>query len=171
MLRNLVSTLPLCFFMCLLSGCQPVKLYPGPERPQEQLALVFFDSLGASVVSLSVDGISNPHPGRAVALLPGEHRLELRYQERFEDADATITDGAFWSDERKGFGFTRVGSCSLKFSLRAGDTVSVAVDAGSEPLLSAPEPPSITMRPPGFNPPILYRERCSSQGSSFMIQR
>jgi hypothetical protein len=122
-------------------------------------------------VSLSVDGVSNPHPGRAIALLPGEHRLELRYQERFEDADATIKDGAVWSDEQKGFGFTRVGSCSLKFSLQAGDAVSVTVDAGSEPLLTAPVLPSITMRPQGFNPPVLYKDRCTSQGSSFMVRQ
>jgi hypothetical protein len=72
-----ISTATLCM------GCSPIKGYPGPERPKEELVTIFTKSSDGTVFKLAeVDGVSFLRSG--IQLLPGSSPIRIRYSARGE---------------------------------------------------------------------------------------
>jgi hypothetical protein len=142
------------------TGCSPVQLYQGPERSREEVVTLFFSSITSDIRALSIDGVTNPHPGRAVQVLPGTHFMQLSFQEHFEDSDNVISDGATFRDEASGFGFVRAGTCGIRFNATAGQALFVSAYPGSSPLLTADVPSRVEIQEEGFNMPILFSAPC-----------
>lgn len=63
----------------ILSACDPIRGYPGPELPPEQVALVKleYDSSIIEVARRAADGQDFYGPG--ITLLPGSHSLEVNF--------------------------------------------------------------------------------------------
>lgn len=149
-----------CGLALLLSACQPVQVYPGPARPEGEVARVYFSNLGAEVTAVSVDGRASPSPGRTMHVLPGSHWLSLEYKQRFGDSALAIHDGDTFREDRTGVGAVKVGACSMHFFIAAKQELSVTVEAGQDPLIGSSTPPSITMKEFGFNQPVRYEGHC-----------
>ena len=152
-----------CALGLLISGCQPVQLYPGPTRPEGEIAHVYFSNLGAEITDVSVDGRASPSPGRTMQVLPGSHWLSLQYKQRFGDSTLATHYGDDFLTERPGFGASRVGTCSIHFFIAAKQELSITVEAGRDALIGAATPPSISMKEFGFNQPVLYEGQCKDQ--------
>lgn len=72
MKRLLISILSL-----MILGCGGVKMYPGPERPRDQIAVL---EIGAVTV-YTVDGVGVKLTGRnTLQILPGEHVLRVSHK-------------------------------------------------------------------------------------------
>ena len=83
----------------LMSGCvghpgRSVRIYDGPQRPIDGVAIVQSDRLakyGTSMFLMSIDGVHGPdknygwsskiYGNYTIELLPGKHTLEFRYAE------------------------------------------------------------------------------------------
>ncbi len=70
--------LPILFFFAVfITGCTPIKMYPGPERPDSELAIIMFKPH-------SIDGQELPSRSlstfwsREIQVLPGIHEFTLR---------------------------------------------------------------------------------------------
>ena len=69
------------FFLSLIflsiGACSPVKGYLGPERPKEELSLVYYDSCdsGINLVKASSEGVE--FKGSGIELLPGKRVLDV----------------------------------------------------------------------------------------------
>ncbi len=100
-------------------GCSSIKFYPGEERADSSIGRLLFNSTGADMRVITIDGIQHPHPGRTVEILPGPHSIEVKYQEQFETADAIVTNNSHHSDDQSGLAVTRFGTCSLRFTNEA----------------------------------------------------
>lgn len=60
----------------VLFACGPVRMYPGPELPSDQVSLL---NVGR-VNILTLDGIPPPGGGKSgVWILPGEHELRITH--------------------------------------------------------------------------------------------
>ena len=70
------------FVWLTAAGCaSPIKAYAGPDLPRERLAIVRNNDRRSGVSVVAVDGrpVGN-NAAPAVHMLPGQHRLEVRYQ-------------------------------------------------------------------------------------------
>lgn len=164
--RALRSFVAVSALLSLLSsmGCAPLKFYPGEERADSMIGRLLFNSTGADMRVITIDGIQHPHPGRTVEILPGAHHIEVKYQEQFEGADSIATNSPHVSGEESGVAMTRYGTCSLRFTIEASQELFVYVDAGSHPIIGDSTPPTITLKEQGFNKPALFQERCKEEG-------
>ena len=135
----------------LCAGCGAVKFYPGEERADSEIGRILFNSSGASMSVVTLDGIPHPHPGRTLEILPGPHTLEVKY------AQAPSGDIA---------PLQRFGTCSIRFTIEAAQELYVFVDAVPNSGLSASAPPMITLRPIGFDQPALFQERCREESKA-----
>ncbi len=161
--RNLAPRRAYGALVLLISGCQPVQLYPGPARPEGEVAHVYFSKLGAEITAVSVDGRASPSPGRTMQVLPGSHWLSLQYKQRFGDSGLATHDDDDFRTERPGFGVSKVGTCSIHFFIAAKQELSITVEAGRDSLFDSSTPPSISMKEFGFNQPIRYEGQCKDQ--------
>mgnify|MGYP006270428981 CR=1 FL=1 len=157
-------TIPIYLSVLSLSACSPLKFYPGEERADSTIGRLLFNSSGAALSAVTIDGIPHPKPGKTVELLPGSHQLSVQYQEKFADTDTTLSDGSSPADKQSAVTLTRIGTCELRFSIDASQELFLFVDAGSHPLAGASIPPTITLKEEGFDKPALYQERCREDG-------
>ncbi|MEY4668553.1 MAG: hypothetical protein RL518_1252 [Pseudomonadota bacterium] len=141
----------------LFAGCGPVKFYPGEERPDSEISRLLFNSSGAELSVVTFDGITHPHPGRTLEVLPGAHTLVVKYSKTFSETGAPLT---------------RYGTCSITFRIEAAQELYVFVEAVADTGLSPSAPPMITLRPTGYDQPALFQERCreesKAQNGTFM---
>jgi hypothetical protein len=84
--KSFVYTIVTCI---LLSSCAPIKAYPGPELPPEQLATVTFDGTSQHIKlsNMQVDETSNSLfsgnlPTSSFSILPGKHHIQFHYENR-----------------------------------------------------------------------------------------
>lgn len=157
LLRSL-TRIALGFVIVGSAACSAVKFYPGEERADSTIGRLLFNSTGADMKVVTIDGVPHPHPGRTVEILPGPHTLELKYEELFESGDEQNTGSE--SDQT----LTRFGTCSLRFTIEATQELLVYVDAGSHPLIGSSTPPTITLKEQGYYKPALFQERCTEEG-------
>ena len=74
LLRSLLLLLP------ILAGCvSQVRLYPGPVRPDSQVALIPWDEAQSDIRIVSVDGRPVGSSRADLAVLPGQRTLEVVY--------------------------------------------------------------------------------------------
>jgi len=139
-------------------GCGSIKFYPGEERADSTIGRLLFNSTGAEMKVITIDGVPHPHPGRTVELLPGAHTLEVRYEELFQSGDNHDVGD---TDDQSLVSF---GSCSLRFTIEAAQELFVYVDAGAHPLTGSSTPPTITLKEQGYYKPALFQERCTEEG-------
>lgn len=149
-----------------VSACSALKFYPGEERADSTIGRLLFNTTGAEMKVITIDGIQHPHPGRTVELLPGPHRLDVKYQEQFESADAIGSNEGKVSDESSGLPMIRYGTCSLRFTIEESQELFVYVDAGSHPIIAHSIPPTVTLKEQGFDKPALFQERCQEEGQA-----
>jgi hypothetical protein len=148
-----------------MAGCGAVKFYPGEERADSTIGRVLFNSTGADLRVVTIDGVSHPHPGRTVELLPGSHIMAVKYEEHFEPGDTQE------SGEVGGEPLMRYGSCSLRFTIEAAQELFVFVDAGAHPLIGSSTPPTITLKEQGYYKPALFQEKCTEEGKAPRTKR
>lgn len=76
-LSKLFQSLIACFFV-FLAACSPVKGYPGPERPDDQVSLINLDyySGDVEIEDAITEGVSFGFSG--IKVLPGKHAFSLR---------------------------------------------------------------------------------------------
>ena len=129
-------------------GCGSIKFYPGEERADSEIARLLFNSSGAAMNVVTLDGIPHPHPGRTLEILPGAHTLVVKYAQTFTGTGAPLS---------------RYGTCTITFTVEAAQELFVFVDAVADSGLSASAPPTITLRPIGFEQPALFQERCREE--------
>ncbi len=137
------------------TSCSAIKFYPGEERADSTIGRLLFNSTGADMKVVTIDGVPHPQPGRTLEILPGSHKLELTYEEHFDpgdDQNAVVANGQH---------LKRFGSCSLRFTIEATQELLVYVDAGSHPLIGSSIPPTITLKEQGYYKPALFQERCT----------
>jgi hypothetical protein len=146
----------------LAAGCGSIKFYPGEERADSQIGRLLFNSSGAAMSAITLDGIPHPQPGRTLEILPGPHNLIVKYAQTFTDSgdplhrdpSGTIAPVA------------RHGTCSIQFTIEAAQELYVFVDAVADSGLSASAPPTITLRQTGFEQPALFQERCREENKA-----
>lgn len=153
-----------------LTACSALKFYPGEERADSTIGRLLFNSAGADMSVITIDGIQHPHPGRTVELLPGSHRIELKYQEQFEAPDGDSADNQL-AHQTSGDGLTRYGACSLRFTIEPAQELFVFVDAGSHPIIGSSTPPTITLKEQGYDKPALFQERCKEEGKEPSVKK
>lgn len=161
---------PYRFFSCVvfastlatLIGCGAVKFYPGEERADSEVGRILFNSAGAEMSTVTIDGIPHPHPGRTVEVLPGPHRIEVKYEEQFSLAEPAATGES--AGKTSGETLVRFGTCNLKFTIDAAQELFVFVDAGSHVTVPGSTPPTITLKEQGYYKPALFQERCQEEG-------
>jgi hypothetical protein len=151
------TTLPLLLIVTsLASACGAIKFYPGEERADSEIGRLLFNSSGASMNVVTLDGIPHPHPGRTLEILPGPHTLVVKYAQTFTDSG----DPLHRDPSGINAPLMRYGTCSIPFTINAAQELYVFVDAVADSGLSASAPPTITLRPTGFEEPALFQERC-----------
>jgi hypothetical protein len=161
MLRG--AALASALFMSVLStGCGSIKFYPGEERPDSEIGRLLFNSSGAAMNVVTLDGISHPHPGRTLEILPGPHALVVKYAQTFTDSGDPLHRGPTGEIAP----LARYGTCSMKFTIDAAEELYVFVDAVADSGLSQSAPPTITLRPPGYDRPALFQERCVEESKA-----
>lgn len=146
----------------LASGCGAVKFYPGEERADSEIGRLLFNSSGASMNVVTLDGVPHPHPGRTLEILPGPHTLLVKYAQTFTDSG----DPLHRDPSGTSVPVTRYGTCSINFTINAAQELYVFVDAVADSGLSASAPPMITLRPTGFDQPALFQERCKEENKA-----
>lgn len=151
------------FYSQILVSCGPVVMHSKGELPSDELVYLGFNALGPKMLEVQLNGMENPHPGRSLEILPGNHTLKVRYQVKFEDSNLVITNDAVFSDELSGIGFVRVGSCEIEFRAERGDELFVYVTPGSYSLLGGSKHPNISIKESGFNTPTLFESACDEE--------
>ena len=159
---SITSLLTLMPIIATIAGCGPIKFYPGEERADSEVGRILFNTTGAEMSTVTIDGIPHPHPGRTVEVLPGPHRIEVTYQERFMQSDTPPHDQA--TPGQSATSMLRFGTCNLKFTIDAAQELFVYVDAGSTTPLPGSTPPTITLKEQGYYKPALFQERCKEEG-------
>jgi hypothetical protein len=169
--------------MC--AGCGSIKFYPGEERADSEIGRILFNSSGASMSVVTLDGVPHPHPGRTLEILPGRHTLVVKYEQTFVDSgdpahrsssgEIAASSGEIAASSGEIAPLKRFGTCSIPFTIEAAQELYVFVDAVADSGLSASAPPTITLRPTGFDQPALFQERCREESTarreSFSPQR
>ncbi len=148
--------------VALVSGCGGIKFYPGEERPDSEISRLLFNTSGASMDVVTLDGIPHPHPGRTLEILPGPHTLMVKYAQTFTDSG----DPLHRDISGRSAPLTRFGTCQIHFTTEASQELYVFVDAVADSGLSASAPPTITLRPTGFDQPALFQERCREESKA-----
>lgn len=78
-LRQIFFTATLLSFSLGLTACT-VKAYPGPVRPEQELAEITIRSANDSnVQAVLIDGVNYPGLGNTYQVLPGTHVFEINY--------------------------------------------------------------------------------------------
>ena len=144
------------------AGCGAIKFYPGEERADSEIGRILFNSAGASMNVVTLDGVPHPHPGRTLEILPGSHTLVVKYAQTFADSGDPLHRGP--SGETAPL--QRFGTCSIRFTIEAAQELYVFVDAVADSGLSPTAPPTITLRPTGFDQPALFQERCREESKA-----
>ena len=157
--RRILSLLTLTSVMASIAGCGPIKFYPGEERADSEVGRILFNSTGAELSMVTIDGIAHVHPGRTVEVLPGPHRIEVKYQERINEPDTASLD-----QDRAETSILRFGTCNVKFTIDAAQELFVFVNAGSTATLHGSTPPTVTLKEQGYDKPALFQERCKEDG-------
>jgi hypothetical protein len=147
----------------LITACGPVKFYPGEERADSEVGRVLFNTTGAEMIAVTIDGIPHPHPGRTVEVLPGPHRIEVQFQERIAPSDRLALEQA--STPQPLPATFRFGTCTIRFTIDAAQELFLYVDAGSPTSLPSSTPPTITLKEQGYDKPALFQERCREESS------
>jgi hypothetical protein len=159
---RLLSSVLFVSSLLTISGCGAVKFYPGEERADSEVGRILFNSQGVEMSTVMIDGIPHPHPGRTVEVLPGPHRIEVKYQEETTLAEP-VTNGES-EGASSGETLVRFGTCNLKFTINAAQELFVFVDAGSQVTVPGSTPPTITLKEQGYYKPALFQERCKEEG-------
>ena len=158
--RRIISLLTLTSVMASIEGCGPIKFYPGEERADSEVGRILFNTTGAELSMVTIDGISHAHPGRTVEVLPGPHRVQLKYQEHINETDTASLD-----PHKAETSLLRFGTCNVKFTIDAAQELFVYVDAGSSATLPGSTPPTVTLKEQGYDKPALFQERCKEEGT------
>lgn len=146
----------------LMSGCGGIKFYPGEERADSEIGRLLFNSQGASMNVVTLDGIQHPHPGRTLEILPGPHTLVVKYAQTFTDTG----DPLHRDPSGKTLPLVRYGTCSVRFTIEAAQELFVFVDAVADAGLTTSAPPVITLRQTGYDQPALFQERCKEESKA-----
>jgi hypothetical protein len=162
-----VSIIPLM----AVTGCAPLKFYPGKERPDSYVSRLLFNSSGAKLSEVTIDGVSHPDPGRTVELLPGPHTVAVKYLENFGAADPSAGTPGSPDGKSAATAVTKTGVCEVKFSIEPTQELFLYVDAGVHPELGSSVPPTITLKEEGFEKPALYQERCKDESKVPLAKR
>ena len=158
--RSVISTMLTA--SALMSGCGGIKFYPGEERADSEIGRLLFNSEGASMNVVTLDGVQHPHPGRTLEILPGPHTLVVKYGQTFTD-----TGDPLHSDPSgRTAPLTRYGTCSIRFTIEAAQELFVFVDAVADAGLTTSAPPMITLRQTGYEQPALFQERCKEESKA-----
>lgn len=160
-LRGIALTSAL-FVGGLCAGCGSIKFYPGEERADSEIGRLLFNSSGASMNVVTLDGVPHPHPGRTLEILPGPHTLVVKYGQTFTDSGDPLHRGP----NGELAPLVRYGTCSVRFTIEAAQELFVFVDAVADSGLSPSAPPMITLRPTGFDQPALFQERCQEENKA-----
>ena len=150
------------FVSAFCAGCGSIKFYPGEERADSEIGRLLFNSSGAKMKVVTLDGIPHPHPGRTLEILPGPHTLVVKYGQTFTDSGDPLHRGP----NGESAPLARYGTCSIRFTIEAAQELYVFVDAVADSGLSPSAPPMITLRPPGFDQPALFQERCQEESKA-----
>lgn len=150
------------FVSGVCAGCGPIKFYPGEERADSEIGRLLFNTSGASLDVVTLDGLTHPHPGRTLEILPGPHTLVVKYAQTFTDSG----DPLHRTPSGEIAPLKRYGTCSIRFTIDAAQELYVFVDAVADSGLSASAPPMITLRPTGFDQPALFQERCREESKA-----
>jgi len=75
-----VVTLLLLVIACTLPGCATKQVYPGPELPRGEVAIISKKFGVSSVRILAVDGVKRGFWDIAFAVKPGKHTVTVRLQ-------------------------------------------------------------------------------------------
>ena len=161
--RHLISCITLMSLLATVGGCSSVKFYPGEERADSEVGRILFNATGVEMSAVMIDRIPHPHPGRTVEVLPGPHRIEVKYQERIDQSDAVPTEESSTNGQTTP-PTVRFGSCNITFTIDAAQELFVFVDAGSRPSVPGATPPTITLKEQGYYKPALFQERCQEEG-------
>jgi hypothetical protein len=153
-----------------VTGCGPIKFYPGEERADSEVGRILFNSTGAEMIAVTIDGTPHPHPGRTVEVLPGPHRIEVKYQEDTNGSDSVPAAESILQRGQTSAPTVRFGSCTIKFTIDAAQELFVYVSAGSTRSVPAATPPTITLKEQGYYKPALYQERCQEDGRRATIR-
>ena len=146
----------------LCAGCGSIKFYPGEERADSEVGRLLFNSSGASMNVVTLDGIPHPQPGRTLEILPGPHTLVVKYGQTFMDSG----DPLHRDHNGELVPLARYGTCSVRFTIEAAQELFVFVDAVGDAGLSPSAPPMITLRQTGFDQPALFQERCREESKA-----
>jgi hypothetical protein len=146
----------------VMSGCAGLKFYPGEERADSEIGRLLFNSEGASMNVVTLDGVQHPHPGRTLEILPGPHTLVVKYAQTFTDSGAPLHR----DPSGKTVPLTRYGTCSIRFTIEAAQELFVFVDAVTDAGLTTSAPPMITLRQTGYEQPALFQERCKEESKA-----
>ena len=146
----------------LCAGCGAIKFYPGEERADSEIGRLLFNSTGAILNVITLDGIQHPQPGRTLEILPGPHNLVIKYAQTFTDSG----DPLHRAPSGDSAPLARFGTCSIRFTIDAAQELFVFVDAITDAGLSHTAPPTITLRPTGFDQPALFQERCREESKA-----
>jgi len=146
----------------LCAGCGSIKFYPGEERADSEIGRLLFNSSGAAMNVVTLDGIAHPHPGRTLEILPGPHTLVVKYGQPFTASGDPLPRGANGELASP----ARYGTCSIRFTIEAAQELYVFVDAAADSAIPASAPPMITLRPIGFDQPALFQERCQEESKA-----
>ncbi len=76
-----VVTFLLLVIACSLPGCATKKVYPGPELPRDEVAVISNNFWRWSVTIVAVDGMKGGFWDRYFAVKPGKHTVTVRIQQ------------------------------------------------------------------------------------------
>jgi hypothetical protein len=87
MLRNVMRILPACLMVLsvALQGCVAMQMYPGPMRPDDEIAKIVpkigvYGVAGKEIAVVSFDGGVVGEPYAVLEVLPGKHLVGVRYE-------------------------------------------------------------------------------------------